>query len=90
VTERLAHLLLHLAEMHGRQMERGILIDAAFTHIDLAHIVGATRQGVTTMLKRLQARGAVTCRRGRIYVLDRDMLLKMEVKDSAVLSRAHR
>lgn len=80
VTERLAHLLLQLAEIYGKPTPNGIYIDAAFTHIDLAHIVGATRQWVTMMLKRLQSRGAVTCSRGRIYVLDRDLLLALETK----------
>lgn len=80
VTERLAHLLLQLAEIYGRPTDNGIFIDAAFTHVDLAHIVGATRQWVTMMLKRLQSRGAVTCSRGRIYVLDRDLLLALETK----------
>jgi CRP/FNR family cyclic AMP-dependent transcriptional regulator len=81
VSERLAHLLLQLAEIYGRPTKNGIFIDAAFTHVDLAHIVGATRQWVTMMLKRLQARGAVTCSRGKIYIVDRNLLLAMEVKD---------
>ncbi len=54
VSERLAHLLLQLAEIYGQPTKNGIFIDAAFTHVDLAHIVGATRQWVTMMLKRLQ------------------------------------
>lgn len=81
VTERLAHLLLQLAEIYGRPTTNGVLIEAAFTHVDLAHIVGATRQWVTMMLKRLQARGAITCSRGRIYIVDRNMLLALEVKE---------
>ncbi len=80
VTERLAHLLLRLGDVYGRPTRNGILIDAAFTHVDLAHIVGATRQWVTMMLKRLQSCGAVTCNRGEIYIVDRDLLLTMEVK----------
>lgn len=80
VTERLAHLLLQLAEIYGRPTEKGVLIEAAFTHVDLAHIVGATRQWVTMMLKRLQSRGAIACSRGRLYIVDRAMLLALEVK----------
>jgi CRP-like cAMP-binding protein len=81
ITERLAHLLLQLADIYGRPTCKGIFIDADFTHVDLAHIVGATRQWVTMMLKRLQSRGAVTCSRGQLYVVDRDMLLALEIKD---------
>lgn len=81
VTERLAHLLLQLAEIYGRPTSNGVFIDAAFTHVDLAHIVGATRQWVTMMLKRLQSRGAITCSRGQIYVVDAAMLRSIEVKE---------
>lgn len=81
VTERLAHLILQLADIYGRQTANGTYIDAAFTHVDLAHIVGATRQWVTMMLKRLQSDGAITCSRGRIYVIDHDRLLALESKD---------
>jgi CRP/FNR family transcriptional regulator, cyclic AMP receptor protein len=81
VAERLAHLLLQLADIYGKPTANGIFIDTAFTHVDLAHIVGATRQWVTMMLKKLQSRGAVTCSRGSIYVVDRDLLLALETKD---------
>lgn len=81
VSERLAHLLLQLADIYGRPTSNGIFIDAAFTHVDLAHIVGATRQWVTMMLKRLQSRGAITCSRGQIYVVDKTILLTLETKD---------
>src|SRR5580704_5148586 len=50
ITERLAHLLLHLVELYGVQESDGILIGAAFTHADLAHMVGATRHWVTISL----------------------------------------
>jgi len=80
VTERLAHLLLQLADIYGRPTKNGIFIDAAFTHVDLAHVVGATRQWITMMLKRLQSRGVITCSRGQIYVVDRGMLQTIETK----------
>ena len=56
VTERLAHLLLHLVDAYGVKDPDGVVIGAAFTHADLAHMVGATRQWVTISLKRLQER----------------------------------
>ena len=59
ITQRLAHLLLHLdgsLRRRGSRMES--LIAAAFTHADLAHMVGATRQWVTISLKRMQEKGS--------------------------------
>jgi CRP/FNR family transcriptional regulator, cyclic AMP receptor protein len=74
VTERLAHLLLHLADAYGIKEANGILIGAAFTHADLAHMVGATRQWVTMSLKRFQEQGIVVCRKSQIIVCLPDAL----------------
>jgi CRP/FNR family cyclic AMP-dependent transcriptional regulator len=77
ITERLAHLLLHLVDMYGVKDADGVQIAAAFTHADLAHMVGATRQWVTISLKRLQEQGVVTSRKSRIIVRRPDVLQEM-------------
>src|SRR5215468_2690914 len=77
ITERLAHLLMHLVETYGVKEEDGILIGAAFTHADLAHMVGATRQWITISLKRLQDQGVVVVRKSRIIVRRPDLLQEM-------------
>ncbi len=74
VTQRLAHLLLHLADTYGTPEDDGTLIGAAFSHADLAHMVGATRQWVTISLKRLQGDGIVSARAGRVMVHRPDLL----------------
>jgi CRP/FNR family transcriptional regulator, cyclic AMP receptor protein len=68
ITERLAHLLLHLVDAYGIEDDKGILIGATFTHADLARMVGATRQWVTISLKRLQEQGVIVCRKSQIVV----------------------
>lgn len=70
VTERLARLLLHLLDAYGVAEPRGVLISATFTHADLAHMVGATRQWVTISLKRLAEQGVLESHRGRILIRD--------------------
>jgi len=77
ITERLAHLLLHLVNAYGIRGPDGILIAGAFTHADLAHIVGATRQWVTISLRRLQEQGVVVCRKSQIIVRRLDALFDM-------------
>lgn len=77
ITERLAHLLLHLVDLYGVKEEDGTLIGAALTHADLAHMVGATRQWVTISLKRLQDRDIVVSRKSRIVVRRPDLLQEM-------------
>ena len=68
ITQRLAHLLLHLSELYGVEDPDGKLIAAAFTHADLAHMVGATRQWVTISLKRMQDKNIVVNKRSQIVV----------------------
>jgi CRP/FNR family cyclic AMP-dependent transcriptional regulator len=82
VTERLAHLLLHLVDAYGIKDRDGILIGAAFTHADLAHMVGSTRQWVTISLKRLQDQGVVTTRKSQIVVRRLDALVEMRGGES--------
>lgn len=74
VTERLAHLLLHLSDLYGAPDEHGTQIAARFTHEDLAHLVGATRQWVTISLKRLAEQGVVIAERASITICRPDVL----------------
>jgi CRP-like cAMP-binding protein len=74
VSERLAHLLLHLSRAYGAQTADGVRVDAVFTHADLAHMVGATRQWVTISLKRLQEQHILVCGKHGITVLKPDRL----------------
>lgn len=77
ITQRLAHLLLHLTDLYGIKDPDGMLIAAAFTHADLAHMVGATRQWVTISLKRMQDRQIVRSKRSQIVVCRPDVLEEM-------------
>ena len=77
ITERLAHLLLHLVDLYGRKDPDGMLIDAAFTHADLAHMVGATRQWITISLKRLHDRKVIVSRKSQIIVRRPEVLQQM-------------
>ncbi|MFD1705090.1 Crp/Fnr family transcriptional regulator [Methylopila henanensis] len=83
ITERLAHLLLHLADLYGVPDDDGVLIAASFTHADLAHLVGATRQWVTISLKRLAERGVVEARRSDILIRRPDVLSQMRSSGDA-------
>ena len=69
--------MLHLVELYGVKDTDGILIGAAFTHADLAHMVGATRQWVTISLKRLHDKNIVVSRKSRIVVRRPEALEQM-------------
>ena len=68
VTERLAHLLLHLADVYGVREKDDIVVAAALTHADIAHMVGATRQWVTISLKRFEEQGILTSGKSKIVI----------------------
>ncbi len=69
-TERFAHLLLHLLEIYGVEERGGTLIAAPFTHADLAHMMGVTRQWVTTTFKHLAEEGVLEAQGTNILIKD--------------------
>jgi CRP/FNR family transcriptional regulator, cyclic AMP receptor protein len=72
--ERLGQLLLHLANTYGIPGEDGVVIAAAFTHAEIANLIGGTRQWVTISLNRLQSAGVLTQRRGLMVIRRPDLL----------------
>jgi CRP/FNR family cyclic AMP-dependent transcriptional regulator len=75
VTERLAHLLLHLSDNYGlRQQDGTIVISAALTHADIGHMVGATRQWVTMSLKRFEEQGIISSSKSKVVIHRLDKL----------------
>ena len=77
LTQRLAQVLLHLIDAHGvphRDEAPSVLIAASFTHAEIAELIGATRQWVTTSLSRLQKEGVIRRSRGMLIVERPDLL----------------
>ena len=74
-------MLFRSVELYGVKGEEATLIGAAFTHADLAHMVGATRQWVTISLKRMQEKDIVVSRKSRIVVRRIDLLKEMKGLD---------
>jgi CRP/FNR family transcriptional regulator, cyclic AMP receptor protein len=75
VIERLAQLLVILAENHGRRDRKRLIIERPLTHYQIASIVGSTRQWVTMTLDRLQKKGIISVARQTIVVERYDLLL---------------
>ncbi len=51
-----------------------IFVAAAFTHAEIANLIGSTRQWVTISLNRFQAAGILTQRRGMLVIKRLDLL----------------
>jgi CRP-like cAMP-binding protein len=67
--ERLAQLLLILASVDNRSVDGRMAVSSRITHEQLASIVGATRQWVTSMLARFQSQGLIRIEDRTIIIL---------------------
>ncbi|QDV24248.1 Crp/Fnr family transcriptional regulator [Aureliella helgolandensis] len=68
--ERLTHLLIELSEQYGNPTSEGIELAIRLSHQDLASIIGATRETVTTLLGEMQSEGLLQIKRQRLLILD--------------------
>ncbi len=68
VAGRLAKKLLELAETYGEQVDDGIVIDLPLTQLELATMVGVTRETVNKHLGAYRARGILDVRDHRIVI----------------------
>jgi CRP/FNR family cyclic AMP-dependent transcriptional regulator len=82
--ERLASLLLELLEQYGQQTDDGWEIQLRLSHQDLANLIGATRETVTSALGRLQTEGLIKINRRRITIRDRRRLSEEAGQDEPV------
>ncbi len=74
VRQRLASVLVRLAQAEGKTTGSGIEIQLPGTHQELAHQLGTVRELVSRNLMRLQAEGLVQVDARNITVLDLDGL----------------
>ncbi len=71
---RLARTLLHLADQHGKQTDKGVVIDISLTQTDLAEMTGATRVSINKALGRFRRANWVEVKGRTVTVLDSDAL----------------
>jgi len=85
--ERLTHLLIELAEQYGQATAEGIELKIRLSHQDLAAIIGATRETVTTLLGEMQSEGLLKIKRQKLLIHD---LPKLANPDSRTQGEAVR
>lgn len=81
VIERLAQYLLNLSELYGALDGEAIVVNRKVTHDQIAAMVGSTRQWVTMMLKRFQAKRIVSIEGGIIRIERIDLLEQILFKE---------
>src|SRR4029453_6726200 len=67
---RLAHLLVELADEHGRSTSTGVDIDIPLTQQELASLIGSSRESIVRSLRVLRSHQLVTTGRRRITIRD--------------------
>jgi CRP/FNR family transcriptional regulator, cyclic AMP receptor protein len=82
VIERLAQYLLNLSDLYGVLDGDTVVINRKVTHDQIAAMVGSTRQWVTMMLKRFQAKGVVSVDGSIIRIERPDLLEQILFKES--------
>ena len=85
VSGRLSQVLLALCDNYGIPAGdgHGVVIAVNLTHEDLAHMVGASRQWVTTTLDRFQKKGIVRIRKRQLVFLRPDLLRAQEAHQNS-------
>jgi CRP-like cAMP-binding protein len=77
VRQRLARLLLELADIHGSQEAAGVVIRVPLTQQELAGSVGSSREAVTRLLKEFREKGWVRSNARQYVVLRADVLRRI-------------
>ena len=75
---RLAGQLLELMDRYGRVTPSGIRIDERFTHMQLAEMIGTSRETLTKVLNELRESGLIDVRERLVWVLDADGLERLK------------
>lgn len=78
VAERVASLLVRLANKLGIKDEKGIRIRPRLSHRDIAFLAGASRETVTEILNRMKAQGIIDTSFMTITVLDQEALERLK------------
>ncbi|MEW6607518.1 MAG: Crp/Fnr family transcriptional regulator [bacterium] len=73
---RTIQTLFKLLDEHGVKVKEGMLIDMRLTHQDLASLAGTSRESMRKVIHDFQEKGYVKFYRGKITVLNEDILLR--------------
>lgn len=77
VGQRLADLLLELAERYGKETATGVVIDLRLSHQEMASAIGSTRESVTLLLGEWTTAGIVAKQRNRVTILSLERLRRL-------------
>lgn len=79
--ERIAFRLVALADRFGSSTASGILIEAPLRHQDIAASTNCSRETASRELSKLEKKGFITSRDGKIIITDLDGVKKVVMND---------
>ena len=68
--QRVKLLLIHLAQRHGEETPKGIILHIKLTHQDIANMTGLTRETVTRVIDKWQEKGDIFFLKNRSMVIN--------------------
>jgi CRP/FNR family transcriptional regulator len=68
VASRVIKLLHRLGERYGRKVENGVFLELPVTHQEMADMIGASRQTVTTVLGDLRRSGQIQMEHRTLFI----------------------
>ncbi|MBR0825668.1 Crp/Fnr family transcriptional regulator [Bradyrhizobium manausense] len=79
---RLAQELSRLAERHGRQTKKGLVIDLRLSQEDLAVMIGVGRQTINRLLKSLEQDGIATAKYTSITIHKLETIERLSLNEA--------
>jgi len=77
VEQRIARVLLKLAETSGSEVPEGRVIEMPLTRQDVADMTGTTVETAIRVMSKLRRAGLIRTRRGKVVLVDVDALLEI-------------
>lgn len=77
VAQRVAALLVRLADMHGKPTAEGVVVSMPLTQQDIANSIGGSRRAVARALQAFRDRGMLVTGRRRFVVSAIDVLRRL-------------
>jgi CRP-like cAMP-binding protein len=79
VENRIAAMLLKLADRVGEEIKEGLLIDMHLTNQDVANMVGTSVETSIRTFSKFKKQGLLSCRDGQIIIKDRSRLATVAI-----------
>ncbi len=70
VASRISSTLLDLADQFGKASKEGVIIDIPLTHLEIAGLIGSTRETTCMTLNKFRRRGWIQTERRAITLID--------------------